>query len=235
MISLEEVSFAYAGMNTDVLHRVSAEIPSHRIVGLVGPNGAGKTTLFDLLMGTLRPKHGKIKVGDSESDKIILVQNLNLPHRSKIEELGRGILSLNGVDPDSGMGGFLGEMTEIEKSRFDRLRSKTFGQCSVGERRWFVAALTLFFPKKIVLLDEPTAGVDPEYRHLIWERVKRAKNEGKCILVSSHMLDEMDKHVDEFYFISNRRLRRFDSIGEFVREFQAKDSDEAFVKATVAV
>ncbi|MCY1359215.1 daunorubicin resistance ABC transporter, ATP-binding protein [compost metagenome] len=85
------------------------------------------------------------------------------------------------------------------------------------------------------LLDEPTAGVDVQYRHLIWGLIKDARARGRSIVVSSHLLDEIASNVDYFYFIQKGSAERFQSMKDFLDSYESNSPDEAFIKATVGL
>lgn len=232
MILVNHLTFAYKNSQDNIFEDISVEIPGGKIIGLIGPNGAGKTTFFNLLMGSLKPQIGDIFISVKENERIILVQNLSLPYLAKIEELMECIFSLNDLKVKMNKEKFLDSLSKRESERFKKIKKRRFGQCSMGEKKWFTAIFTLFLPKRLYLLDEPTVGIDPEYRHLIWEKIKTVKMKDRAIIVSSHLLDEMDRHVDEFFFISSGKFKHFASIGHFMEYFGATDPDEAFALAS---
>jgi ABC-2 type transport system ATP-binding protein len=118
--------------------------------------------------------------------------------------------------------------------RWREIADRRFGRCSGGERAWLLCALMLFLDRELYLLDEPTVGVDPEFRALIWNRIRLRAREGKTILVSSHLLDEIGQNVDRLILLLAGQVRTFDDVDSFKRFYGKTTADEAF-QAAVAL
>jgi ABC-2 type transport system ATP-binding protein len=116
-------------------------------------------------------------------------------------------------------------------NRYKEIWSKKCSLCSYGETRWFFTLSLLSISNDFVILDEPTAGVDPEFRHYIWECLHGAARDGTAILVSSHNIDEVINNCSYFYMISQQRFNRFSSGSEFMRRYGVKTADGAFIRA----
>ncbi|MNQ75827.1 Energy-coupling factor transporter ATP-binding protein EcfA2 [compost metagenome] len=115
--------------------------------------------------------------------------------------------------------------------RYQDMWNKKSSLCSYGETRWFFTLSLLSISADFVILDEPTAGVDPEFRHYIWQCLHGAAREGTAILVSSHNVDEVINHCDYFYMISQQRFNRFNNGSEFMQKYGVKTVDDAFIRA----
>jgi ABC-2 type transport system ATP-binding protein len=87
--------------------------------------------------------------------------------------------------------------------------------------------------RDLFILDEPTAGVDPESRLLIWNRISNLTRAGKAVVVSSHLLDELNERTSRLLFINNGDLKMFSNFADFKTSHGASSADEAFVKATI--
>jgi len=87
----------------------------------------------------------------------------------------------------------------------------------------------------LIILDEPTAGVDPEFRHFIWLGIKHACSEGASVLVSSHYTQEITASCDRFYMLAHHQLEAFHSADQFLARYQATSLDEAFISASTSL
>lgn len=231
MITIENLRFRYPKADSAIFENATADFAACRTWGLIGRNGAGKTTLFDLILGFLAADEGNIHLGISRSDVGFLAQSSMAPSRLKVREVLPFLAACTGDTPKSLIDRFDESLDPQEKEKYERIRDRFFGICSVGERRWLMSSATLLLKRKMFLLDEPTAGVDPESRILIWRRVKRATEQGVVCVVSSHLLDEIAAHTDRFYLVARQSLEDFGDESEFLQRFDAKSMDEAFVKA----
>ncbi|WP_426152526.1 AAA family ATPase [Pseudomonas sp. DC3000-4b1] len=118
--------------------------------------------------------------------------------------------------------------------KFAALSKRRPTHCSYGEIRYYFALTLLAQPNELILLDEPTAGVDPEHRYFIWHAIAAAKKAGKTIVVSSHHLQEIADHVDLLWFVNKQQFHRFDSGQAFQRHYGGADLDTAFLNASRA-
>ena len=116
-------------------------------------------------------------------------------------------------------------------NRYKEIWNKKSSLCSYGETRWFFTLTLLSIPADFIILDEPTAGVDPEFRHYIWRCLRGAVKDGATILVSSHQVDEIANNCDMFYMISQRRFHPFDDGTAFMNKYKASTLDDAFIRA----
>ena len=179
--------------NFTAVKGISFEVQQGEIFGLLGPNGAGKTTTLEIIE-TLRPKtSGKVWVDQMDLDKqaqdikkIIGVQlqaagfypNLNL---KEIIELFGGLYNAT-IDPLA-----LLQSVQLE----DKAKSK-FKHLSGGQKQRFSIATTLINQPKIIFLDEPTTGLDPQARRNLWELIKSLKEKGTTVVITTHYMDEAE-------------------------------------------
>lgn len=235
MIRLTGVTFTYRNATAPTLSGLDAALENGRIHGLIGANGAGKSTLFGLLMGLSRPTAGRVEV-DAPADRRVLVpQTVTAPWSLKAAEVRDLILALNGTFSGEARDRFMAGMTGEERQRFERIAGRRFGQLSNGERAWLLCALILFRDSDLYLLDEPTVGIDPEFRHLVWSRINARVAEGRTIVVSSHVLEEIGARVDDLFLLANGRLQRFESLEQMVATYGGRTVDETFRAAVNAV
>ncbi|NWD79284.1 AAA family ATPase [Pseudomonas reactans] len=209
----------------------SLTVAAGSISGLLGPNGSGKTTFFDVLCGLKKIEGGE--VSSSFSKLLYLSQIISTPpvfRMFDIFKMSMLFCSDTKVTQQHAL-------DKIEKwspgiaERYCEIWNKKSALCSYGEKRWFFTLSLLCANADLVILDEPTAGVDPEFRYHIWRCLEGAAAEGVAVLVSSHNVDEIVAHCDDFYMLSQRRFNRFTDAQGFMHAYDAQSLDEAFIHA----
>jgi len=199
-VIVEKVTKRYG--NITALENVSLTVRGGEIYGLLGPNGAGKTTLMEVIVGLRRPDSGRVillgidvqknpsKIGHIvgfNPQETMLYDNLTV-----LENL-EFIASLYSFTKEKFKDRLeiLTHMLELE----DLLRRRT-GKLSGGQKRRASLAASLLHDPPVVVLDEPTVGLDPDARREFWGLIERMKGEGKTILLSTHYMEEADELCD---------------------------------------
>lgn len=193
--------------NLEAVKGISFDVHKGEIFGLLGPNGAGKTTTLEI-METLREKtSGEVIIDGLSIDKdqneikrIIGVQlqaagfypNLYL---YELIELFAGLYNVE-VNPDEMLK--LVDLQEKKKSKFKEL--------SGGQKQRFSICTTLINEPKIIFLDEPTTGLDPQARRNLWELIKQIKAKGTTIMLTTHYMDEAEVLCDRVGIIDNGQI-----------------------------
>lgn len=218
-----------------VFNKLSFSIDGGRVVGVLGENGAGKTTLFDLICRVKKPVSGSLNITCLDKEVAYVPQNLTISPAMKIKETVDLISCFQGVGSKNARQKINAFWPDSIKERYDRIKDRRSSSCSYGEKRLVVTAAVLAMndSKKLFILDEPTAGVDVQYRFLMWEMIQKIKNEEKTIIVSSHILEEIGRNTDCFLFLKRDGVEDYSSMSDFVEKYSAESPDEAFVKATV--
>ena len=182
-------------------------IPKGTIYGLLGPNGAGKSTFINILGGLVKKNSGTVKISDLDIDKYsketrrrigIVPQELNIDPFFTPNELLELQAGLYGIKKKN-------RKTEELLSKVGLLdqRNAYARTLSGGMRRRLLIAKALVHDPEIIILDEPTAGVDVELRYNLWEYVKELNKNGKTICLTTHYLEEAE-NLCEFITIINK-------------------------------
>ncbi|WP_339467591.1 AAA family ATPase [Pseudomonas sp. EL_65y_Pfl1_R83] len=214
-----------------LLHHATLTIESGSISGLLGPNGSGKTTFFDVICGLKKIAGGEIN--NSFSKLLYLSQIINTPPVFRMFDIFKMTMlfcSETKVTQQHALER-IGKWSPGIAERYCDIWNKKSSLCSYGEKRWFFTLSLLCANADLVILDEPTAGVDPEFRYHIWRCLKGAAAEGVAVLVSSHNVDEIVMHCDDFYMLSQRRFNRFTDAQSFMSTYGGDSLDEAFIHA----
>jgi ABC-2 type transport system ATP-binding protein len=175
--------------------------------GLLGPNGAGKTTTIEVLEGLLKPTSGEVEVLGRSWDRRhlelrqeigISLQETRLSERLSVREtlvLFRSFYA-NGLDPD----------VTIELVGLTEKARSWVGKLSGGQKQRLAVACALVGDPKLLFLDEPTTGLDPQSRRQLWEILKRLKAEGRTILITTHYMDEAERLCDRVAIIDRGKV-----------------------------
>lgn len=230
VLTLSNVAFSYD--RTPIMNDVNLALSKGEIVGVLGINGAGKTTLFDLICGTKKAHDGAIN--NAALHPTYLPQILTPPPLLRLHEAAELILQLNAHTPRDPLDfpARLATWSPALAKRYKQISDKKASTCSYGEIRSFFTLPLLLMDSDLVVLDEPTAGVDPELRHYIWLGIRNACQEGASVLVSSHYTQEIASNCSRFYMLAKTRLEEFKSTEAFLARYQAASLDEAFVNAS---
>ncbi|MDH5510006.1 MAG: ABC transporter ATP-binding protein [Nitrospinota bacterium] len=234
ILRMEDVVKTFGGFTA--LHQTSLTIPGRMVFGLLGPNGAGKTTLLRLVTGLISPTAGKLTLfgglepGASAARAMIgyMPQSLAIyPNLSVVENMlffGR----MYGM----GEGALKTRIDEVlETIELSGRRDDILANLSGGMVRRALLGTTLVHKPKLLLLDEPTAGVDPVLRIKIWETLRKLCDEGTSILITTHHISEADR-CDRVVFLRSGVIIGDGTPDDLTRQYQADDLEKAFVVAT---
>jgi ABC-2 type transport system ATP-binding protein len=201
-VSAQPVAVAVDGLTKSfgsirALHAVSLTVRNGEIYGLLGPNGAGKTTLIRALVGLIRADAGSVTVLDRRlPDRAILADVGYMPQSPAlyadltVEENVRFFAAVHGLDRQAAAQSTADALGLVALS--DRRRS-VVATLSGGMRQRLSLACALVHRPRLLLLDEPTVGVDPQLRAELWQRFTAMSAEGTTIIVSSHVMDEAER------------------------------------------
>jgi ABC-2 type transport system ATP-binding protein len=194
---------------------VSLDINEAEIFGLLGPNGAGKTSTLSAIEGLLRPDSGSIRIDDVDARANptaakarigVQLQSTSFQSDLTIREIVRLYAGLYGVPlsradiDDLLVGIHLGEEA-----------SKRFGQLSGGQQKRVSLLIATIHDPPLVLLDEPTAGLDPQARRQLWDRIDRLRDSGRSILLTTHSMEEAQAVCKRVAIIDHGKLLTVDT------------------------
>ncbi len=235
-LAIEGLTKRY-GDGTLALDSLDLEVPAGSFFGLLGPNGAGKTTLIGAVCNLIRPTGGEIRVfgkpGSSMQARRMIGIAEQEPNLDKFLTVFETLLYHGGY---YGMGkDEASERAEQMIDAFD-LRAKRDVEApklSGGMRRRLLLARALLHRPNLVILDEPTAGVDLELRHELWSYIRVLHEQGTTILLTTHYLEEAEALCDEIALISGGRIVARDTAEGLKRTHGVETLEEVYLK-TVA-
>ena len=198
--------------DTEVVRGLDLNVRRGECFGLLGPNGAGKTTTLRLLLGLIEPDSGTIELA-----------GITIPQHAREARMKIGVVpQIDNLDPDFSVrenllayGRYFGMTRAAVTTRvpelleFAGLASKAdaqISQLSGGMKRRLTLARALVHDPDILFLDEPTTGLDPQARHLIWQGLRRLIAEGKTIVLTTHFMDEAERLTDRLAILDHGRI-----------------------------
>jgi ABC-2 type transport system ATP-binding protein len=189
-VEVDNVSKSFGGFKA--LNGVTLRVRRGEIYGLLGPNGAGKTTLIRHLVGLLKADGGTVTVLDQGMPNVAVLRNVGYMTQQaalypalSVEENVQFFAAINGADE--------GVKDALERVRLNDRRKSVVATLSGGMRQRCSLACALVHRPQLLLLDEPTVGIDPQLRVQFWEDFRRMAEGGTTIIVSSHVMDEADR------------------------------------------
>ncbi len=201
--SLEDVGKHYG--EVCALRNINFTVAAGQVVGLLGPNGAGKTTVVKLLLGLIQPNSGKTRVfgGDPTNPQNrmrtgAMLQVGKVPETLRVRE-HIDLFSSYYANP-------LPLAEVLAAAGLGKLRDRKFGDLSGGQRQRVLFALAICGNPNLLLLDEPTVGLDVEARRALWEEIRRLVDRGKTVLLTTHYLEEADALADRIAVINQGQI-----------------------------
>jgi ABC-2 type transport system ATP-binding protein len=185
---------------------INLRIEPGEVVALLGPNGAGKTTTVDMLLGLSSPSAGKVEVyGRPPHDAVALglvsavMQTGGLLKDYTVEETVRLTAVLFGR-PDSAV------RESLERAGIAEIGKRLVGKCSGGQQQRLRFAMALLPDPELLILDEPTTGMDVNGRHEFWSAIREDAGRGRTVIFATHYLEEADAYADRVVFVRRGRI-----------------------------
>ncbi len=205
MIVINNISKKFGKLS--VLKNIQLSFNQGECIALVGPNGCGKTTMIKSILSMVIPDSGQILFDSLDirnqfkyrKDIGYMPQIGRYPENMNIGQVIETVKLLRGNSIQS-------DEDLYVQFRIDELKSKKMSTLSGGTRQKVSAVLAFMFNPKVLILDEPTAGLDPLSAELLKEKIIKERNNGKLILISSHLLAELDDIVSEVVFMDEGQI-----------------------------
>lgn len=236
LVSIESVTKSFG--DKTALKDVSFSVPAGQICGLLGPNGAGKTTLFRLLMGILKATDGRILIDgyDAFEDRVTVKRLIGfLPDEPVFYSYltGREHLQLSAamheLEPDDAFGRV---EPLIAKLRLAEDIDNYAEDYSRGMKKKLGLLLAMIHQPKLLVLDEPTNGLDVESTHLFYDLIFEISAQGTTVLFSTHLMDHVARLCSHAVIINEGKLVANGSLDQLRSEFGLDDLEQIFLQLT---
>jgi ABC-2 type transport system ATP-binding protein len=209
-LEIQGLSFRYPGAAEPVLREVTLDIPAGGVFGLLGPNGAGKTTLLSLIAGQRRGATGRLLVEGSLG--LVPQECAFYPMLSCRENLRffAAVQGIKRVDQS------IDAATRL--ARIENVLGRPAGELSGGLKRRLNLAIGLLTEPQILLLDEPTVGVDPQSRAFLLDTVRALAGPGRIVIYTSHYMEEVQAVCDRVAIMDHGRVLLADTLAAVLEE-----------------
>lgn len=220
--------------NQTVLKDVNFNVESGQIVGLIGPSGSGKSTVIKIALG--------MEVSDGGNAEVL---GKTMPNRQLLGQIGYMAQSDALYDSLSGYENlkFFAQMKGISKANVqteiehvtqvvdlqDDIKKRVSGY-SGGMQRRLSLAIALLGKSELLVLDEPTVGIDPALRRKVWTELKAIREQGRSILITTHVMSEAEQ-VDQVALLLGGKVIAFDTPSQLKEQYQVSSIEDAFLKA----
>jgi Cu-processing system ATP-binding protein len=226
MISISGLTKRFGTL--DVLQGIDASMRAGRVTGIVGPNAAGKTTLIKTILGLTRPDSGEIRVGD-------IRVNGDETYRSRIgymPQIARFPSNLTGAELLAMLRGLRGGSEPTDDILIDTLGitselHKKLNDLSGGTKQKINAVAAFLFRPELLILDEPTAGLDPRSSGVLKDRILEDRSQGRTFIITSHIMAELQELADDVIFLADGRVRFSGSVSEMMTLTQQASLERA--------
>jgi lipooligosaccharide transport system ATP-binding protein len=239
LFEARELSKRYG--DAEVVKDLSFEIERGECLGVIGPNGAGKTTTIRMCLGLTAPDHGSITA-----------LGLSMPRDALAIKAQLGVVSqFDTLDPDFSCaenllvyGRYFGMKSAQIRERIPRLLEFAAlshkadakpGELSGGMRRRLSLARALVNDPRLLMLDEPTTGLDPQARHLMWERLQLLLQQGKSILLTTHFMDEAERLCSRLLVLDHGKKIAEGRPRDLIAQYLEPDVVEAYGNGALAL
>lgn len=237
IIEVKNLVKIYPG-DVKAVDNVTFQVREGEFFGFLGPNGAGKSTTMNMLVNLVKKTSGSVKI-----DGLEVSENLDEVYKRvgfAMQEVGldevataREMMQLHGrlyhlqpAEIESQIKKLL-KLVELEK-----VADKFTSTYSGGMRRRFDLALSLIHNPKILFLDEPTQGLDPHARQLIWGHIRELNRQGMTIFLTTHFMDEAEQLCERIAIMDKGKIVTMGSPDELKKKHQANNLEEVFLKTT---
>jgi Cu-processing system ATP-binding protein len=226
MIRIENLQKRFKKLQA--LQDIKADFAKGQVVALIGPNGSGKTTLIKSILGLVRADSGVIYFNNTPiTESVDYRRNIGYmpqigryPDNMKIGQLFKMIRNIRNSEKNI-------DEELYYKFKLDTILNKSMKSLSGGTRQKVSAALAFLFNPEVLILDEPTAGLDPVSSEILKEKILEQKEKGKLILITSHVLSDLEEFTTNIVYLQDGKIM----FNESLRELQTQTGEEKLSKA----
>ncbi|MBK6976159.1 MAG: ABC transporter ATP-binding protein [Cytophagaceae bacterium] len=219
MIVFENIGKSFGKL--EVLKDINLKFELGQCIAILGPNGSGKTTLIKSLLGMVIPDKGEIRFQNISIKNAFDYRNQigympqigNYPPNLKISQLIDMMVDIRNLKEY--------ELDEeiIEAFKLREIYQKPLGTLSGGTKQKVSAALAFLFNPKVLILDEPTAGLDPVSSEILKAKIQKEKTKGKLILITSHIMSDLEELATHVVYLQDGQLKIFKELEVLQSEF----------------
>jgi ABC-2 type transport system ATP-binding protein len=236
-IPLEVIKLSKVYNNKEAVKNISFKINKNEIIGILGPNGCGKTTTIGMILGLLKPTMGKVLINGSEIEvkRVDLLNNLNFI--SPYIELPKKLTVKQNLEVYGRLYDVKNLNSKIEylneRFRLNEIINKITGELSSGQKNRVSLAKSIINDPTVLLLDEPTASLDPETGEFVRSFLEEyQKEKGASILLASHNMAEVERLCSSVLMMKNGVIIDQDSPKKLIKKHGRKNLEEVFLKLT---
>jgi Cu-processing system ATP-binding protein len=230
MVKIENINKRFKKLQA--LADINAQFNKGQVISLIGPNGSGKTTLIKSILGLVKPDSGKIIFNGTPIDETVeyrkdigyMPQIGRYPDNMKIGQLFSMIKNIRSAEIQL-------DEELYYKFKLDTITDKSMRSLTGGTSQNVSAALAFFFYPFFLIIDEPTAGLDPLSSEILKEKIISEKEKGKLILITSHILSDLEELTTDVLYLQDGREVFFKPLGDLKQE----TGEERLSKAIAAI
>jgi Cu-processing system ATP-binding protein len=216
MIRIENLNKRFKKLHA--LINISADFKKGQVISLIGPNGSGKTTLIKSILGLVKPDNGKIffnNVAITENEQYrshigYMPQIGRYPDNMKIRQLFSMVKNIRSEKK--------WDEELYYRFKLDTISDKSMKTLSGGTRQKVSAALAFLFDAEVLILDEPTAGLDPLSSEILKDKIIAEKNKGKLVLITSHILSDLEEITTDVMYLQDGNMEFYKSMKDLALE-----------------
>jgi Cu-processing system ATP-binding protein len=214
-----------------VLKGLSLGLKSGSIVAIMGPNGSGKTTLLKTILGLIKPDSGDMYVNSIHLNGSpgyrehigYMPQNACFPENLKVKEVISMLKDVKGKQDKY-------DEELIEKLSLEDIYEKQIGTLSSGTKQRVNGSVAFLFDQEIIILDEPTAGLDPVSSEIFKKKILAEKEKGKLVIITSHIISEVEELADRVIFLLEGKVYIDSTVSELVERSGESNLNKAIAK-----
>lgn len=229
MIAIKNINKKFGKL--EVLKNITVDFQKGECIALIGPNGCGKTTLIKSILGMVLPDNGEITFNGKSIVKEFQYRE-NIGYMPQIGRYPDNMTIGQIVDMIKNIRNTNGQLDEelLKAFQLEKMSAKQMRTLSGGTTQKVSATLAFLFNPDVLILDEPTAGLDPLASEILKEKIIREKEKGKLILITSHLLSELDDMITQIIFMQEGKIHFHKTIADLLESTAEVKISKAIAK-----